>query len=475
MTGRLFLSVIFFIVLPLSLRIEAANVSIYGVNKDYAGKELEFFIYKEQIFDGNESLSKIQVNTKGEFSVSFFIQETQCVYCHTPLYTAFLFTEPGKSYQVELPPTQSDIEENSTSPFFLPPLWHMLPHTDLKSESIELNKAIYEFDEQFDPFLDKQIVRYYDPKLSREKLDSFCNANSNIPLLDDNGYFETYRQYKIASLGFIVNQFSHTDLLEKYIKDKPVRSDIPSWWEFFNLYFDGYFSSLSLNKEFIDLYSFIGKGEYYSLNQLLKKDPALSNDRIREWVILKEIHKAYYENNLPLGTLLTLCDSLSGNSSDQVSISMSNHLKKEAPSLLPGNTPPLATLLNLNGDSLDISSHRGKYSYIGFCSLSNLESLQEFEYLKYFYHKYGEYLDFLIILPESEKDNILLFTDENSTPWKFWYCRDGRKILKDYKVRAFPVFYLLDREGKLIMSPAILPSAGFEKQLFSILKGRGEI
>jgi hypothetical protein len=142
---------------------------------------------------------------------------------------------------------------------------------------------------------------------------------------------------------------------------------------------------------------------------------------------------------------------------------------------MPGNSPPDAILMNLYGDSIDISSARGKYSYIGFCSLINLESLQEFEYLKYFYNKYGEYLDFLIILPESEKDNILSFTDENSIPWKFWYSPDGGKILKDYKVSAFPVFYLLDREGKLIMSPANLPSAGFEKTLFSILKRRGEI
>jgi hypothetical protein len=475
MTGRHFLSVILFIVLPFSLHTEAASVSIYGTSLEYAGKELEFFIYKERIFDSFESLAKVKVDINGKFSVSYSIDETQCVYCYTPLFTAFIFTEPGKSYKVELPPAHSNGAENSNNPFFIPPLWHMLPLSDSKSDINDLNTTIYKFDQQFDPFLDKQIVRYYDPQLSREKLDSFRLANISIPALDDKGYFETYRQFKIACLGFIVNQFSHIDLYEQYLKDKPVRADIPSWWEFFNLYFDGYFSSLSVNKEFSELYSLIGNGEFYSLNQLLKKDPVMKNNQIREWVILKEIHNAYYGNSLSLDNLLAICDSLNGSSSDKLSISMSNGLKKEALSLLPGNSPPYAILMNLEGDSVEISSARGKYSYIGFCSLTNLESLKEFEYLKYFYHKHGKYLDFLIILPESEKDNIQTFTDENSIPWKFWYCRDGNKILKDYKVKAFPVFYLLDREGKLIMSPATLPSAGFEKQLFSILKGRGEI
>jgi len=143
--------------------------------------------------------------------------------------------------------------------------------------------------------------------------------------------------------------------------------------------------------------------------------------------------------------------------------------------MLPGNTIPCAKLINADGDSLELSSLRGKYAYIGFCSLESMECMQQFEYLKYFYHKHGKYLDICIVLPESEKEMIASFTDENSIPWKFWYGVNEKTLFKEFKVQAFPVFYLLDREGKLLMSPAVMPSKGFEQQLFNILKGRGEI
>jgi hypothetical protein len=475
MIRRLILSVSLFYILSGNLFSQSTDVTIFGKNIEYAGKELEFFVYTERIFDETISLAKTSVDSSGAFSVSFTLDKTKCVYCQTPLYTAFIFAEPGKSYHVDMPPTPANANENSNNPFFIAPFWHMIPIAEANQNIPELNSAINKFNEQFEPFLDKQILRYYNAPQSREKLDSFMIASGKNPEPADKEYYQVYRQYKLATLGFMVNQFSLPELYGKYLKDKPVQSDIPSWWEFFNLYFDGYFSSLSVRKEFSELYPLIGKGKYNDLIQLLKKDSALQNDQIREWVILKEIHNAYYQNSLPLTTVYAICDSLAAASSDKVSLSMTKVLKKEASSLLPGNFPPVALLLNADGDSLDLASLHGKYTYIGFCSLDNLGCQKEFEYLKYFFHKHGKYLDLVIILPGSEKDRISSFTEENSIPWKFWYSLNDKKILNDYKVRAYPVFYLLNRDGKLMMSPAILPSAGFEQQLFNILKGKGEI
>jgi len=474
MTGRLCLSMILSAFLSGSMFSQTAVVTVYGTNSAYEGSELEFFYYTERIFDSYEVLAKTKVDENGAFSVSFNLDKTQCVYCRTSFYLAFIYTEPGKTYNVELPPKPQDQSEKNISPFFVPPSWHMNPVTNSKPDQTELNSLISTFNAQFEPFLDKQILRYYNPKQSREKLDSFILANKiNTP--HNNEFFETYRFYKIALLNFSVTRFSHNELYEVYLKDKPARPNLPSWWEFFNLYYDRYFSSLTQKPQFSNLYSLIGKGDYFSVNKLLKSDPALQNDRIREWTILKEIHNGFYENNLPVGTLNEICDSLAANTKDKTSKTIAGVVKKEASSLLPGTLPPNSVLLDIEGNNLNINTLTGKYNYIGFCSLENLESLKEFEYLKYFYHKYSKYLDLVILLPETDKDRITGFTDENSIPWKFWYYPDTSRILKDYKVNVFPVFYLLDKEGKIVMSPATSPSEGFEQHLFNILKSKGDI
>jgi len=47
--------------------------------------------------------------------------------------------------------------------------------------------------------------------------------------------------------------------------------------------------------------------------------------------------------------------------------------------------------------------------------------------------------------------------------------------MRDYDVRAFPTYYLIDREGKLAISPAPAPGDDFEARLFSLLRSRGEL
>ncbi len=475
MRGRLYLSILLVFILTVGLYSQSMPVFFNGKNTEYAGKELEFFYYTERIYDTRKSVSKVIVDNDGNFSISFPLENTQCVYCQTPLYKAFLFAEPGRSYNIELPPLPAGKNNETRNVFFVPPLWHMVPASEITVSKTELNDAIFKFNEQFEPFLDKQILRYYDAERSREKLDSFDLALSDYAGSSGNEYFESYRLYKLATLGFLVNQFNRNDLYEKYLMDKPVRPDVPSWWEFFNLYFDRYISSLTNHPDFAGIYSLIGNGDYSSLNRILKKDPILQNDQIREWVILREFQSAYYESGLPLPTLTALCDSLIFNSSDPITKIISERLKKEASSMLKGLSPPPAKLKSIDGDSLEIPFNGSKYVYIGFCSLNNLECLQEFEYLKYYYHKYSKYLEILVIIPSDEKEKIQSFSDENQIPWKFYYGVNSPALMQDYKIKAFPVFYLVDREGKLIMSPAVLPSDGFEQQLFSILKGNGEI
>lgn len=454
---------------------QSRTVILKGTDQGYAGVKLSFFRYTERVFDSFESLAEVKVDPSGNFSTSFDLGQTQCIYCQTPLYLAYLFAEPGKVYHISLPPLPEKKSENILNPYNIPPLWHLIPGEDTITGHPGLNAAINNFNREFEPFLDKQILRYYDPRQSSEKLDSFILASAKTGVPENKDYFESYLLYRLASLSFVTNQFSHADLYEKYLKDKPVRPDLPSWWEFFNLYFDGYFSSLTAKKEFTGLYSAIGSGNYSLLNGILRLDPALQNDQLREWVVLRELHTGYYANGLPLSTLRALCDSIQFTSKYPLNAAMARQLVAEASSLLPGMPPPSAVVFDISGDTLQLAGMRGKYSYIGFCSLDNIGCQKEFEYLKYFYHKYSKYLEILVILPESEKDKIESFTEENSIPWKFRYAPDRDKIYKDYKIRAFPEFYLLDKDGKIIMSPATLPSAGFEQQLFSIMKSKGDI
>ncbi|MBQ1652483.1 MAG: hypothetical protein II060_01745, partial [Bacteroidales bacterium] len=61
---------------------------------------------------------------------------------------------------------------------------------------------------------------------------------------------------------------------------------------------------------------------------------------------------------------------------------------------------------------------------------------------------------------------------DNSLGWTFLFAETNDKVLTDYKVKAFPTYYLIDPYGMLVMSPAPSPAENFEKYLFKIIENQ---
>jgi hypothetical protein len=101
--------------------------------------------------------------------------------------------------------------------------------------------------------------------------------------------------------------------------------------------------------------------------------------------------------------------------------------------------------------------------------------MMEYPFLSSYQMKHSAYLEVVSIMVADKKEQVDEFMERNGYQWKaLWYGgQDG--ILTDYLVRAFPVAYLIGPDGNLVLSPAPLPSDGFEQQLFRIMRSRGEI
>ena len=52
--------------------------------------------------------------------------------------------------------------------------------------------------------------------------------------------------------------------------------------------------------------------------------------------------------------------------------------------------------------------------------------------------------------------------------WTFLNIGDQSEVLKDYDVRSYPLFVLIDKNGKIIKYPAEEPSGGLEAELQKI-------
>ncbi len=142
---------------------------------------------------------------------------------------------------------------------------------------------------------------------------------------------------------------------------------------------------------------------------------------------------------------------------------------------MAGYPPPDFDLGGNDGKSWSPADFKGKYTYLMFCTPDNYGCMMEYPYLNSYVSKHSDYLEVVTIMVAEYSEQVDSFMDRNEYLWKALFYGDENGILDDYLVKAFPVAYLLGPDGNIILSPAPLPSDGFEQQLFRIMRSRGDI
>ena len=150
-------------------------------------------------------------------------------------------------------------------------------------------------------------------------------------------------------------------------------------------------------------------------------------------------------------------------------------VRNKLSSLMVGHTPPDFRLPDLSGAEVTLNDLRGKYTLLFFCTPDHYGCMMEYPYLQSFLERHADYLQVVNVMVASSEQAVADFMERNGYDWLALYFGGNTSILRDYLIRAFPSAYLIDPDGKLVLSPSPLPSDGFEQRLFRIMRSRGEI
>jgi hypothetical protein len=278
----------------------------------------------------------------------------------------------------------------------------------------------------------------------------------------------------LGILEFTVISHNLDSIIDQYITGRKVNFDNPAYRNLFSLIFSDYFSHLSNKEGFGDIYKQFSTLSLPKLREYLQSEEVLQNDTILNQVLLHEIYKSYYSDNYDKNMLLDLLGSMT-EKHDQLTSEVAVRLYAELTSLRAGFPAPVFSLNSIAGKSISTGETEGKYLYLGFCNVSSNECLMEFEYLKYLKSKHGKYLTIVTIIPYAENNSLQEMAENNLWNWDIISSPESDKLLSDFNVKAFPNFYLIGKDGLLLMSPAPNPSKGFEQQLFNHMRSKGEI
>ena len=107
---------------------------------------------------------------------------------------------------------------------------------------------------------------------------------------------------------------------------------------------------------------------------------------------------------------------------------------------------------------------------MNFCTTLSYPCLNTFGLLKALDEKYSEILQVVTVSVDEDNDHLQNLIRTREYGWKFLQSGSQGNILEEYDIKAFPTYFLISPEGRLLLSPAPGPDKEFEKIFLDIIK-----
>lgn len=505
---RLIFSFLFILTLSLVNSAFSGNVKLSGISLEYANKELIFYTFSDQITYAEEILANCDVDSSGVFSCSFDIKETKYLFLRLGVYEAFLFVEPGMDYEIELPERKDKTIADELNPYFEPVQYHLGINNTSEDE---LNYQLAFFDEIYSLLINNNLYSTYE-KLKKQNVNSKHNrvdtafsekaysravnnssyliynnlkeldANKEIKKVDsifldiDNEYFNDFKKFKLASFLYSTLEEKAKSISNTYYLNSDVLYHNPAYMSLFNQVYKNYFQYFGRTETGKRIYNDINtSGSYSMLNRTLSQDSILSNDALKELVILKCIHDEFYNDKFSRSGMLRILDSLAITTTIEEHKIISKNIREKVTKLLVGYKPPAFELYDKDSNLVSLDSFEGKYVYLGFCTSVSYACIKEFEMLRNLYDKHKDHFEIVMICLDESLAQMKHFVERKKYPFTFLHYGNQSDVFKYYDVRAFPTYYFIDKEGKLCMSPAASPGENVEFKIFQKMRANGDL
>ncbi len=459
---------------------DSGRVVIRGTDPGYSGKILFLTIEPSPFSSLPYRAREIQCDDSGSFRATFDLPEGRVIYLNTGIYEAYLFVRPGFNYRVKLPVYRELAYIDQVSPYFKP---LSLPLMILDRRSIEtgittdgpedVNHRVARFDSLFH-IVNEQVIM--NRRLGVDsKLDSLVRRLETIYPEDTSDYFTAHRKYRY---GFLQLNEGKTGLaaISREFLGPSIRDSHPGFMELFRTMFKDFLVYYARTPEGKELPGQINHHhDLQAVRNTLTGHPAVWNDTVADMILLQELPSLFYGGFYHKASILILLDSMTSHPVREDFLAYSRELNERLSSLLTGHSPPHISMADLLGKPYHLEDSKGRYVYLMFCTPEHYGCMTEYPFLRSYHQRLSEYLEVITIMVATTREEVIDFMSRNGYEWRAFYFGDQPGILEDYLIKAFPTAYLIGPDGRMVLSPASMPSDGLEQQLFRIMRSRGEL
>ncbi|HKL08508.1 MAG TPA: TlpA disulfide reductase family protein [Bacteroidales bacterium] len=461
---------VLFILYPMFIHGE--QVMLKGNISEYTDKEISFFTYDDQITYTEKKLCSTLIDENGDFTCTFEITQTTPVFVHLGIYEAYVFVEPAKTYELLFPEIQEKKLIDELNPYFEPVLYHL--GIEETSEN-ELNYQLAFFDEVYSKMINENAYLIYS-KSNKLDVSKELSKVDSIFADFDHPFFNDFKTYRFASFRHLSYQEKSKSISNTYYLNNEILYHNPAYMELFNQVYDEYFQYFSRTNYGEQIYKDIEElKSITALKNTLGRDSVLTNDTLKELVILKCLHDEFYNDDFSRSAMLVVLDSLAMQTKSPEHQKIAQNIRTKVTKLMIGFKPPAFNLYNKDSNLISLDTFRGKYVYLGFCTTVSYACIQEFDKLQRLAELHQEHYEIVVISMDESLTHMKRFVEKKDYTYTFLHYGNQPEVFKNYDIRAFPTYYFIDKEGRLSMSPAPAPDENLEQYIFQKLKNAGDL
>lgn len=443
----------------LTFQLPAQVVKISGVEQQWANTDIVIYKYANFISHVEQELGRCTVDAAGNFNLQFPIHEITYAYMRLGADKGIIFLEPDSVYQIKLPPRVDKTDADKVNPFYLEEEFY-IGITNANEHS--LNYMIQEFELRYNKFIEVNATKFTKSG-SKQLVEGAINKLDSIFPFAKNKYFNVYKKYRYATLRQLAFERNRTNNIKKYFCNNNFYAENVAFMQMFNQTFNDFLEYVSDDKEKIQpITDAITNKNISDLRKIVSNKLKSNSDTLDEMVLLKTLFDGYYQDLIPEKNVIALLEAFISQSSIDINRTIANNLIDRLNKLVVGTEAPNFTLTNSDNKLISLKQFAGKFVYINFAQQKNYTCLQEFELLKAIAENYKEILVVVTICGDESLTEMKKWFAQKNYSWYLLHYAKQPEVLEKYNIAAYPVYYLVSPEGKLVMSPAATPTEDFD-------------
>ena len=375
-------------------------------------------------------------------------------------YSYSFLAQPGVIYEMRLNDFNFDLSES-----FNVLMYNVELPIEILSPENELTSRVVAFDYEVNDYIVKNRRKLYPMRDSVAIAGLYDLKAKFLQGEDASSYFASYVNYEFATLERSLGLRNYNRLRNSLFIDKPILYFNVGYMDCFNNVFDQYFSKGNKFVSQAEIDFWLSTHNYDDFIDALGKDSVLRNEKFRELVFIKGMKDIYSEGYFERVDVLKMLELMAAQSKFEehrkIALNTVNALLSVSHS---GKEFGDFVLKTVSDENVNLSQYMDKPLVLNFVKLNDVESKRELEVVHAMYDSISSNCNIITISCDKNLDALYNFAKNTKVgsryKWQMLHFDGNYDLLEYYKVKAFPMFILISKDGRVMENPMRNPSEG---------------